>query len=146
MDTDNNKKKEDKIIDKVAIATGNADTVSRYGSANGEHIVAYKGIDNETGQIYSKGLKQISESRVHPDYKKSNIKQQSGYSAEVKSAAKKMRKSISMEIQNREHQEQMIFPCNQTAKEILLVELTINFMILQKLTTMECMSMEQQAS
>ena len=89
MDTDNNKKKEDKIIDKVAIATGNADTVSRYGSANGEHIVAYKGIDNETGQIYSKGLKQISESRVHPDYKKSNIKQQSGYSAEVKSAAKK---------------------------------------------------------
>ena len=52
MDTDNNKKKEDKIIDKVAIATGNADTVSRYGSANGEHIVAYKGIDNETGQIY----------------------------------------------------------------------------------------------
>ena len=80
---------EDKIIDKVAIATGNADTVSRYGSANGEHIVAYKGIDNETGQIYSKGLKQISESRVHPDYKKSNIKQQSGYSAEVKSAAKK---------------------------------------------------------
>lgn len=89
MDADNNKKKEDRVIDKVAIATGNTDTVSRYGSANGEHIVAYKGIDNETGKIYLKGLKQISESRVHPDYKKSNIKQQAGYSAEVKSAAKK---------------------------------------------------------
>ena len=82
------KKKNDRLADDIAVATGNIDTVSRYGSANGEHIVSYAGIDNETGQIRSRSLKGIANSKVNPDYEQSNIKQQAGFSAEVKSAAR----------------------------------------------------------
>lgn len=87
---ENEKKKKQKEEDIQNQIIGNAsyDTVQRYGSAAKEHYVAYSGVDNETGQTYSKSLKSISESKTHPDYKDQNIKQQSGYSAEVKATAK----------------------------------------------------------
>ena len=43
-----------------------ADVVSRYGAGIKEHIVAYGGMDHETGQELSRGLKKISESKVDP--------------------------------------------------------------------------------
>jgi len=50
----------------------------------------YSGIDVKTDvkNIHTLGLKEISEWNVHPDYKDMNIKQQSGYAAEVVSTAK----------------------------------------------------------
>jgi len=66
-----------------------AENISRYGSATKEHLVAYSGVDNETGTKLKKGLKQISKSKVNKDFKSQNIKQQAGFSAEVKSVARK---------------------------------------------------------
>jgi len=57
--------------------------VDRYGSANTEYLKGYRGIDHETGQVFNKSLRGISEGKVHPDYADQNIKQQAGYSAEV---------------------------------------------------------------
>lgn len=85
------KKDNDNFWDKLtgaALAGGAAETVRRYGSAIKEHSVAYSGVDNESGVRYTKGLKSISQSKVNPDYAESNIKQQAGLSAEVKSAAR----------------------------------------------------------
>ena len=83
------KEKKARLSNDIAVAAGNIDTVSRYGSANGEHIVAYTGIDNETGQTFSRSLEGIANSKVNPNYEQSNIKQQAGFSAEVKSVARK---------------------------------------------------------
>lgn len=75
-------------IQNVGVAGANTEVVQRYGSAVKEHFVAYSGVDNETGQQLVKGLKSISEHKVNPDYYDSNIKQQAGFSAEVKTAAR----------------------------------------------------------
>ncbi len=72
----------------AAISGAAYETVQRYGSAVKEHFVAYSGVDNEAGKTLTKGLKQISQEKVNPDYKYQNIHQQAGFSAEVKSTAK----------------------------------------------------------
>lgn len=72
----------------VGVAGANAEVVQRYGSAVKEHFVAYSGVDNETGQQLAKGLKEIAEYKVSPEYYKMNIKEQAGFSAEVKTAAR----------------------------------------------------------
>ena len=63
-------------------------TVQKYGSAAKQHYVAYSGVDNETGQKLAKGLKQISQEKINPEYEFQNIQQQSGFSAEVKDVAR----------------------------------------------------------
>lgn len=68
-----------------ALQTGAAEeVVKRYGSAIKEHIVAYGGVDNETGKTLNRSLKSINENKASSD---ANIKQQAGYSAEVKVTA-----------------------------------------------------------
>jgi Mu-like prophage protein len=81
------KKKNDRTIDNVAVATGNSEIVSRYGSANAEWIKAYSGVDNETGQVFTKSLKGIAQGKLNPDNYEANIRQQAGYSAEVAKVA-----------------------------------------------------------
>jgi len=65
------------------------DVVSRYGSGIKEHMVAYGGVDNETGQVLKRGLKQISEYKVNPEFKDRNLKQQAGFAAETKEVARR---------------------------------------------------------
>ena len=65
-----------------------AEVVQRYGEAVKEHFVAFSGADNETGMQLKRGLKAISKSKVNPEYEKQNLKQQAGYSAEVKYTAR----------------------------------------------------------
>lgn len=72
----------------AAIAGAEHDTVQRHGEAIKEHNVAYSGVNNETGQEHTKSLKGISESKVNPKDHERNIKQQAGYSAEVKAEAR----------------------------------------------------------
>lgn len=67
----------------TSIALSTTEVVQRFGSANAEYIKGYTGVDNQTGQILSKGLKDISNGKVHPDYASHNLKQQAGYAAEV---------------------------------------------------------------
>lgn len=67
----------------TSIALSTSEVVQRFGSANAEYIKGYTGVDNETGQILAKGLKDISNGKVHPEYASQNLKQQAGYAAEV---------------------------------------------------------------
>ncbi len=80
------KRKED--ILHAGIAGASYETVQRFGSAVKEHVVAYSGKDNEAGKALVKGLKQIAEEKVNPEYKFQNIHQQAGFSAEVKDVAR----------------------------------------------------------
>lgn len=84
---ENGKETKENEIMHAAIAGASAEKVQRYGSAVKEHIVAYSGIDNENGIQLKKSLKKIAESAVNPDYKTQNLKQQAGFSAEVKEVA-----------------------------------------------------------
>jgi len=88
-----NEEKEQAIIN-AGLSGATAEVVSRYGSANKEFLVGYSGVDNETGQVFSKSLKGISDSKVNPDYKDNNINQQSGFSAEVRSKSKRNAENI----------------------------------------------------
>ena len=83
------KKLEEEVLKGAA-----AETVQRYGSAAKQHYVAYSGMDNETGQKLAKGLKEISKSKINPEYRSQNIKAQAGFSAEVKSVARKNAENI----------------------------------------------------
>lgn len=75
--------------------TGTASgTVDQYGSAIKEHFVAFSGHDYETGHPLTKGLKDIAGSKVNPQYQKQNLRQQSGFSAEVKESARYNAKKI----------------------------------------------------
>lgn len=82
------KDKADKNIVNASIAGASSDAVQRYGSAVKEHVVAYSGKDNEAGTQLKKSLKGITEGKVNPDYQKQNLKQQAGFSAEVKESAR----------------------------------------------------------
>lgn len=81
--------KDDNKKDKrnVAISSASAENVQRYGSAVKEHLVAYSGVDNETGKELKRSLRSVSKQRVNPNYKTQNLKQQSGFSAEIKETA-----------------------------------------------------------
>lgn len=70
---------------RTGVAMSARETVGRYGSANAEYIKGYRGIDNETGQKFAKGLAGISRHKVNADPGEAakNIKQQAGFSAEV---------------------------------------------------------------
>lgn len=66
----------DEMVQTVASASVVSPTVQRYGSAIKEHLVAYGGIDNETGQQLTRSLKSISQQKTNPNYEYQNLKQQ----------------------------------------------------------------------
>lgn len=68
---------------RAGVALSASETVSRYGSANAEYIKGYAGVDHETGQVFSKGLRGVAEHKVNAEYADQNIKQQAGFSAEI---------------------------------------------------------------
>jgi hypothetical protein len=88
--TEEKRKEEEKAetLVNAGLAGAGAEVVQRYGSAVKEHLVAYSGADNEAGKTLTKSLKSISESKVNPEYQSQNIKQQAGFSAEVKETAR----------------------------------------------------------
>lgn len=69
------------------VSQTNQEIIQRYGSAVKEHLVAYGGVDNETGKVLTRSLKSVSESKVNPNYTQQNLKQQAGFSAEIKETA-----------------------------------------------------------
>lgn len=82
------KEKQDRSLINAGLAGAQAETVQRYGSAVKEHVVEYSGIDREAGEKLAKGLKGISKSKLNPNDRARNIKQQAGFSAEVKTKAR----------------------------------------------------------
>lgn len=81
---------------RAGVAMSTRETVNRYGSAGAEFIKGYRGVDNETGQTFAKGLKEISEYKLNPDplKKAQNLKQQAGFSAEVAATSRDNAKAI----------------------------------------------------
>lgn len=94
--TEEEKKKEqnEERILRAGLAGAQSEVVQRYGSAIKEHLVAYSGVDRETGQTLAKGLKKIADSKVNPNDSARNIKQQAGFSAEVKTQARENAEKI----------------------------------------------------
>ena len=88
------KNQKDKDLLNAGVAGAAFETVQRYGDAAKQHYVAYSGEDNELGKKLVKGLKQISEEKVNPDYEYQNIHQQAGFSAEVKDVARENAEKI----------------------------------------------------
>lgn len=76
------KKEHSGIIDSVIGAT-TTENVERYGRAAAEYLKGYSGEIGENGEVIRKGLKHIAESKVNPNFKYQNLKQQAGFSAEV---------------------------------------------------------------
>lgn len=72
-------------IARLGVALATNETVSRFGNAGTEFIKGYRGVDNETGQQFAKGLADIAQHNVNPDPAEAvkNIKQQAGFAAEV---------------------------------------------------------------
>lgn len=89
-------KKKEKYKDwlKSGVDGASYETIQRFGSAINQHFIAYSGIDNEKGKTLVKGLKQISEMKINPDYRYQNIHQQAGFSAEVKEVARSNAENI----------------------------------------------------
>lgn len=79
--------REDKTAINIGMASAASEIVQRYGSAAKEYYVAYSGEDNEIGKELVKGLKQVAQTKVNPDYEYANLRQQAGFSAEIKSVA-----------------------------------------------------------
>jgi hypothetical protein len=77
-----------------SVAQANAEVVSRFGTATAEYLKAYRGVDNETGQKLAKGLRDLAKSKVHPDFAAANLKQQSGFAAEIIATAQDNSESI----------------------------------------------------
>lgn len=87
-------KEDSNTVKNVGIAVSQTETINRFGSAAKEHLVAYEGIDRETGQVLKKGLKSISESKINSSNRDSNIRQQAGFAAEVKTVAREKAEGI----------------------------------------------------
>lgn len=80
------KDKKDDIL-RAGIAGASYETVQRYGSAVKEHLVAYSGMDNETGIPLQKSLKSIKEQATNEKNAFAIRQQKAGWAAEVKDTA-----------------------------------------------------------
>lgn len=72
---------------RTTVALSTSETVSRYGSANAEHIKYHYGVDNEVGRNLHDGLVSVSR-------KGSGIKQRAGTSAEIIATKRNRAESI----------------------------------------------------
>ena len=76
----------------ILTQTFDMDSIQRHSEAMRQYLLAYSGSD--AGDRLTAGLSQIAESRIHPDYVKQNLKQQAGYSAEIKYVADRNAEAI----------------------------------------------------
>ena len=81
--------KKDKTNKNTFLANIAEDTIRRYGSGIKEHLVAYTGMDHETGTQLKRSLEGIHKSKVNPEYENQNLKQQAGFSAELKEVVRR---------------------------------------------------------
>lgn len=76
------------MVQTVVTANTASPIVQRYGAAVKEHLVAYSGVDNQTGQTLTRSLKSISQQQTNPNYEYQNLKQKAGFAAENTEVAK----------------------------------------------------------
>lgn len=88
------KKSKQESIELAAQSGAAHEVIECYGNASKQHYVAYTGKDNEVGKTLKRGLKKTSESKVNPEYRNQNLKQQAGYAAEDKYTARQNAEKI----------------------------------------------------
>jgi hypothetical protein len=104
------------------IGAATTENVERFGRAASEYIKGYKSTFDNNGDLVRKGLKQVAESKVHPDYKYQNIKQQAGFSAEIHYVDKTNAENIINNNDNRIHRSNDIGRGNDPQFDILSVD------------------------
>ena len=115
MKTDNKKADNCFVNDaqrNAAVLGAIGEIIDLYGEAIIEHYKGYTGIDNITG-VKFKGLKDIANSAVNPLYQESNINQQAGFAAEVKTVSKRNVEKILSGYKG--HQCPVSAPCRRKA-------------------------------
>ena len=75
-------------------AAASAARINQYGKASLQHIKSYTGIDYETGNVWTKGLKALSKEKINPDYEMQNTKAKAGFAAEMMSVARQNEENI----------------------------------------------------
>lgn len=92
------KKKKRKKVNETTVGMAQSELVQRYGEASSQIIQSYKGVRyNSAGKeeaYKGRNLKDISDYKINPDYEAQNIKQQSGFSAELIKEARDNKKAI----------------------------------------------------
>ncbi|MED1643046.1 hypothetical protein P4U99_07565 [Brevibacillus agri] len=120
--SDKEKKKEHSGLTDSIIGAATTENVERFGRAASEYLKGYKGTFDDNGEIVRKGLKQVAESKVHPDYEYSNIKQQAGFSAEIHYVDKTNAENIINKSDYRVHRSNDIGRGNDPQFDILSVD------------------------
>ena len=126
MDKEHKKKLEQKALQGAAV-----ETVGRFGSAVKEHLVSFSGKDRELGSETTRSLKSVSKSKVNPEYKETNIKQQAGFSAEINLLQRIMLKRLFTVLKNA-RPEQTILPNKSIAQVAVSAAQMISFLTLWK--------------
>lgn len=126
MDNREKKKKEHSGFVDSVIGSATTEQVERYGRASAEFLKGYKGEFDLEGNLVRKGLKQVSESKVHPDFVKQNIKQQAGFSAEINYVDKENAENIINRSNTRVHRSNDLGRGNDPQFDILSVDETGN--------------------
>lgn len=102
---DKRDKKKTKIINSTVVGMAQNEQVQKHGEAASQIIQGYKGVryDSFGNELAYKGrnLKNISEYKVNPEYESQNIKQQSGFSAELIKEARDNKEAIKSGNPNR---------------------------------------------
>ena len=76
------------MMQTMVTSTIGAPTVQRYGSAIKEHLVAYSGVDNQSGQTLTRSLKSLSQQKTNANYEYQNLRQRAGFAAESMESAR----------------------------------------------------------
>lgn len=84
----------DRNLRNTLIGAGSLENIQRHGDGGAEFLKALRGVDYETGKVFDRSLKKVSEGKLNPDYVEQNLKQQAGFSAEISSVARKNSKAI----------------------------------------------------
>lgn len=91
-------KKENKLINETTIGMAQTTLNQIYGEMTSQIIQAYNGmrVDSHGNEIphHGRNLKDISNYKVNPDYKDTNIKQQSGFVAELLEESRQNKEAI----------------------------------------------------
>lgn len=115
--------KNPQTLSNTAIAGALSETVSRYGLAGAEFLKGLRGVDYETGQIFDRSLRNVTQGKLNPNYYEQNLKQQAGFSAEIASVSQNNAQAIINDDNNRFLRSEDIASYGKNHKAVDIVEL-----------------------
>ena len=86
------------MVNNITVGYGQSATIQKHGEASSQILQAYSGkrFDSDGNELPHKGrsLKRISEYKVNRDYAEQNMKQQSGFTAELLEESNRNREAL----------------------------------------------------